>query len=327
LALTVRHVLILRALGLGDFLTGVPAYRALRSAYRDAMLTLAAPAYLEPLVSLTGAIDRLLPTNGLSELDPAQRPELAVNLHGRGPESIDVLLRTDAAKLITHRHPLRPKVAGPDWQDDLHEVQRWCRLLELGGIPADPDDLQLSPPALAPPLSGAIVVHPGAASPARRWPAERFAAVARQLGESGYPIVVTGTRAEKPIAEAVISSGDLPASSNLCGELDLCQLAASISSARLLISGDTGVAHLASAYGTPSVVLFGPTPPSQWGPPPDGPHTVLWRGSTGDPHADQPDAGLLRIAAAEVVLAARARLQLPAESAQSPRMTSSTARV
>jgi ADP-heptose:LPS heptosyltransferase len=327
LALTVRHVLILRALGLGDFLTGVPAYRALRSAYRDAMLTLAAPAYLEPLVSLTGAIDRLLPTDGLSELGPAQRPELAVNLHGRGPQSIDVLLRTDAAKLITHRHPLRPKVAGPAWQEDLHEVRRWCRLLELAGIPADPDDLQLSPPALAPPLSGAIVIHPGAASQARRWPAERFGAVAQQLGETGHPVVVTGTRAEKRIVEAVISSGDLPANNNLCGELDLGQLAASISSARLLISGDTGVAHLASAYGTPLVVLFGPTPPSQWGPPPHGPHTVLWRGSTGDPHADQPDAGLLRIAASEVVVAARARLQLSAESAQTRKMTSSTAPV
>jgi ADP-heptose:LPS heptosyltransferase len=310
----VRHVLILRALGLGDFLTGVPAYRALRSAYPDAMLTLAAPGYLEPLVSLTGAIDRLLPTDGLSELGPAQRPELAVNLHGRGPQSIDILLRTDAAKLITHRHPLRPKVAGPDWQEDLHEVRRWCRLLVLAGIPADPDDLQLPPPALTPPLSGAIVVHPGAAFPARRWPAERFGAVARQLGETGHPIVVTGTRAEKRIVEAVISSGDLPANSNLCGELDLGRLAASISSARLLISGDTGVAHLASAYGTPSVVLFGPTPPSQWGPPPHGPHTVLWRGSTGDPHADQPDAGLLSIAVPEVVRAARARLALPAES-------------
>jgi ADP-heptose:LPS heptosyltransferase len=326
LALTVRHVLILRALGLGDFLTGVPAYRALRWAYRDAVLTLAAPGYLEPLVALTGAIDRLLPTDGLSDLRPAQRPELAVNLHGRGPQSIDVLLRTDAEKLITHRHPLRSKAAGPDWQEDLHEVRRWCRLLELAGVPADPDDLQLSRPSLAPFVSGAIVVHPGAAFPARRWPAERFGAVARQLGESGHPIVVTGTRAEKPIAEVVISSGDLPASSNLCGELDLDQLAASISSARLLISGDTGVAHLASAYGTPSVVLFGPTPPSQWGPPSEGPHTVLWRGSTGDPHADQPDAGLLSIAVPEVVRAARARLQLPADSAQYRKMTSSAGR-
>ena len=111
-----RHVLILRALGLGDFLTGVPAYRGLRSAYPDAVLTLAAPAYLQPLLPLTGAVDRLLATESLGRLLPTEPgPDLAVNLHGRGPESIDDLRGSGATKLITHRHPLRPQVAGPDW--------------------------------------------------------------------------------------------------------------------------------------------------------------------------------------------------------------------
>jgi ADP-heptose:LPS heptosyltransferase len=307
----VRHVLILRALGLGDFLTGVPAYRGLRSTYPDATLTLAGPGYLEPLIPLTDAIDRLLPTDGLGQMGPVHdQPELAVNLHGRGPESIDVLVQTGAATLITHRHILRPHIAGPDWDEDLHEVRRWCRLLELAGVWADPHDLRLAEPDVPPPVPGAIVIHPGAASPARRWPAERFGGVARELTDTGHPIVVTGTRTESPAVEAVIRSGQLPATSNLCGQVDLPRLAALISSARLVISGDTGVAHLASAYGTPSILLFGPTPPSKWGPPHDGPHTVLWRGSTGDPHGDRSDPGLIEIEVAEVVRAARARLRL-----------------
>jgi ADP-heptose:LPS heptosyltransferase len=68
--------------------------------------------------------------------------------------------------------------------------------------------------------------------------------------------------------------------------------------------GDTGVAHLATALGTASVVLFGPTAPAAWGPPRDRPrHTVLWAGRTGDPHGSQPDPGLLEIETDDVVAA------------------------
>jgi len=315
----VRHVLILRALGLGDFLTGVPAYRALRSAYPDAVLTLAAPAYLQPLIGLTGALDRLHPTDGLGRLggvDP--RPDVAVNLHGSGPDSIDDLVASGARHLITHSHPLRRGVSGPDWTDDLHEVRRWCRLLRSHGIRADPRDLALSVPDVPPLVADAVVLHPGAAAPARRWPAERFGAVARRLAADGQQVLVTGTSDEASAAAIVVDTGGLPPKSNLCGELNIGELAALVANGRLVISGDTGVAHLASAYGTPSVLLFGPTPPSQWGPPADGPHTVLWHGSSGDPHGDQPDPGLLRIGVEDVMDAACRRLAQPATAAGRP---------
>ena len=54
------------------------------------------------------------------------------------------------------------------------------------------------------------------------------------------------------------------------------------------------------------MLLFGPTSPSRWGPPPDDRHVVLWKGSTGDPHGDEPDPGLLRITVDEVLEAAGA---------------------
>ena len=71
--------------------------------------------------------------------------------------------------------------------------------------------------------------------------------------------------------------------------------------ALLVVSGDTGVAHVASAYGTPSVVLFGPVSPARWGPPADPRHQVLWHGDgTGDPHGADLDPALQRITVDEV---------------------------
>jgi ADP-heptose:LPS heptosyltransferase len=84
--------------------------------------------------------------------------------------------------------------------------------------------------------------------------------------------------------------------------LFLLELAAPVAAARAVICPDTGVAHLATALGTPSVVLFGPVPPSEWGPPPDRPqHVALWAGRRGDPHAGEPDPGLLALTPGEVV--------------------------
>jgi ADP-heptose:LPS heptosyltransferase len=151
-------------------------------------------------------------------------------------------------------------------------------------------------------FDGATVVHPGASSPARCWPAERFACVARAERERGRRVVVTGTRAERDLCAAVAERAGLPREANLAGWTTLGQLAAIIARAGAVCTGDTGPAHLASGFGTPSVVLFGPTPPHLWGPPPDDPrHRAIWKGRRADPHAATPDSGLLEIGVEEVV--------------------------
>ena len=124
----VAVVLIYRALGLGDFLTGVPAFRALRRAFPEHRIVLAAPRALAPLAALTGAIDEVVDT---APLGPAPRgADVAVNLHGRGPQST-ALLREQrrAARLIAF---------GDGWRADEHEVHRWCRLLERARHPRRP---------------------------------------------------------------------------------------------------------------------------------------------------------------------------------------------
>ncbi len=312
------RALVLRALGVGDLLAGVPALRALRRALPGHETVLAAPEPLRPLVALTGAVDRLLPTG---ELEPVPwtgaAPDVAVDLHGCGPESHRLLLALEPRRLVGFGCA-RLQHDGPQWRDAEHERARWVRLVtesfDLPSVAGQSDDVRIEVPDEPPLCAGAVVVHPGAASASRRWPAERFAAVAAWLRDAtGSPVLVTGSAGERPVAEEVRRSAGLAASSVVAGATDLRTLAATVARARLVVSGDTGVAHLASAYGVPSVVLFGPTPPSSWGPPASGPHTVLWHGAAGrprgDPHGDVLDPTLARVSVDEVVAAAALRLR------------------
>ncbi|WP_117215095.1 glycosyltransferase family 9 protein [Allorhizocola rhizosphaerae] len=254
-------VLVLRALGIGDLATAVPALRGIRAAWPGQRLALAAPAWLAQLVPLIGAVDELAVTPGLTRSPLVTVPDVAVNLHGRGPQSHRLLARLRPKRTLGFNLP-----CGPKWRDDEHEVRRWCRMLEWYGIEADPSDLALHKPKSPPPVSGATVLHVGAKSPERRW--SRFAALAEALPPE-HRVVLTGNRAERAIADGADGL-------NLAGKLDLEQLAALICAARLVVSGDTGVAHLATAFGVPSVVLFGPMSPALWGPPPLPRHQVLW---------------------------------------------------
>ena len=301
-------ILALRALGLGDLLTAVPALRALR---RDCVghITLAAPAALAPLVERIGALDRLL-TVPASVTKPPVRlsvavsaPDLAVNLHGRGPESIACLRALGARRLWSY------EIAdGPGWVDDEHEVRRWCRLVRHYGCTPDPDDLWLAEPG---PRDGPVILHPGAASARRQWPPDRYIAVGRHCVARGYQVRVTAGRGERRLAQRV-AAGITGATATWGMELgDLADL---IWSSPLVVCADTGVAHLATAMQTPSVVLFGSQSPDRWGPPHLPRHRVLRRAPSDrgerPPLASTIDPALLRLRPADVIEAVDDLIQM-----------------
>ncbi|WP_432545960.1 glycosyltransferase family 9 protein [Kineococcus sp. SYSU DK004] len=291
-------ILALRALGLGDLLAGVPALRGLRRLHPEERLVLAAPRAVGEFLRVRGVVDEVLATSWLDPLPPVAAPDLAVDLHGRGPESRALLAATGPRELLgfaTDGHP-----DGPVWVRDEHEVLRWCRLVGAG----TPEDLRLGSGT----GTGPVVVHPGAASGSRRWPVERWARVVRALVPDS-PVVVTGTADEAHLGAALAAAG----ARDLCGTQSLEELARTVADARLVLSGDTGTAHLATAFGAPSVLLFGPTPPHWWGPAVDPHlHTVLWHGDpaaddyVGDPHADEVDPTLAEIGVEEVLAAVAA---------------------
>ncbi|MEU4981537.1 glycosyltransferase family 9 protein [Streptomyces sp. NPDC021969] len=296
------RVLVLRALGLGDLLAGVPALRALRRAYPGHELVLAAPAGLAPVAAATGAVDRVLPAAAPGRAVPrtldwtGPPPDVAVDLHGNGPPSHRLLARLRPRRLLAFAHPGTPEVDGPPWYAEEHERERWCRLLRAYGIDADPRDLRLPRPDAPSPAPGAVVLHPGAGAPARCWPVERYAAVAEALRARGRRVVVTGGADEADLVARLAKLADLPDTDVFGGGLPYDRLSALVADARAVVSGDTGIAHLAVAHATPSVTLFGPVPPSRWGPPPHPRHRALWHpGPDGDPHGRRTDPALLRI--------------------------------
>jgi ADP-heptose:LPS heptosyltransferase len=218
---------------------------------------------------------------------------------------------------------------GPRWLPDEHEVHRWCRLLSESGVPADPDDLDLDPPPLRsvrflfrpdaalPALPGThapVLIHPGAASPSRRWPPGRFAQVAATLSRAGRPVLITGDHVERPLARTIAKAAGLPPHAVVAGQTPPLALAELVARSALVVSGDTGIAHLATAYRRPSVVLFGPVPPHEWGPPPNRPwHAALWNakpGYRGDPHGSTLDPALATITADQVLAACDAVLDV-----------------
>lgn len=290
-------VLVLRALGLGDTITGLPALRLLRQQLPDARVVLAVARVWGELVLRAGLADDIVESSELAPLTGAPRePDLAIDLHGNGVPSLALLQPLQPGRIISY--------AGGDaqWRHDEHEVARWCRLLREA-LPAPDAECGTVAGALGEPPrtrmpAGRTVVHVGAKFASRRWPADRFAAVATELARAGHDVVVTGGPGEEAIAAQVADASGADRETAMTVD----EMLGLVGTARLLVSGDTGVAHVAAAYRTPSVTLFGPVSPVRWGPPQDPRHQVLWHGDdSGNPHGDEPDPALLRIDAGEVI--------------------------
>ena len=300
-------VLVLRALGLGDAVSGIAALRGVRRRWPDRELVLAAPAAIGRWLRDLALVDAWLPCDGLASplaWPRGARGHVAVNLHGRGPQSHRLLQATLPDALVAFSSKESGFASGPQWCEEEHEVRRWCRLVSSAGGPCGPDDLRLDRDD----DDGMVVVHPGAGSASRRWPAPRWANVARALVDAGEEVVVTGGPTERELCRQVAAAAG---ARDLAGRLTLPELAGLVARARLVLCGDTGVAHLATAYATRSVLLFGPTPPDRWGPAIDPQlHTVLWHGvpggsGPGDPHAASIDPLLADISVDEVLAAVR----------------------
>ncbi len=147
-----------------------------------------------------------------------------------------------------------------------------------------------------------VLLSPGAGWGAKRWPADRYGAVARQLAHAGYGVIINSGPAEEHLAREIIESSGGAAQMLV---LEMPELIAVTRRAALAIAGDTGPLHLACALGRPVVGIYGPTDPARNGPF-HCPNRVLRHPESVRDHArrSEPEAGLLTITPEAVTEAA-----------------------
>ncbi len=319
-------LLVLRHHGLGDLLTVQPALRGLRRSFPAHKLTVTCPSWLAPLAHYFGtadeiisettkgarsrtesdathhqAVDGSLLENAVAKVSDA---DIIVSLRTPGPELVDLVEVIKPRLFVSYRYSdLKETLSYPELDFSDHILLRWRRLLNTVGVSIRDEQLyaEMTPPQEQ---CGFTVIHPGAGSRARLWPVEKWAEVARHLDSLGHQIVFTGCASESDIVKEVRRKAGLPGSMDLAGKTGIMRLANIVSGARLVLSTDTGVSHLATTFRRPAVTLFGPVPPGWWGPPPGNPqHKTLWTGKTGDNYGDEPDSGLREISVASVLQA------------------------
>jgi heptosyltransferase-1 len=151
------------------------------------------------------------------------------------------------------------------------------------------------------------MIAPAAGWGAKQWPAERYGAVAAELGRAGLVTLVNAASAEDGLATAVVEASGGAASVAPC---TVTQLIALVRRAKLVIAGDTGPLHLAAALGRPVVGLFGPTDPARNGP--YGTRSVVLRHASSQrdhTRRAETEEGLMQITTDEVTAAALHLLQ------------------
>jgi ADP-heptose:LPS heptosyltransferase len=319
-----HNIVILRALQLGDMLCAVPALRALRTAYPAARITLVGlpwadafvqrfSTYLDDFIAFPG-------WPGFPEQEPhleripaflqrvqARQFDLALQMQGAGTISNPLIAlfgaRQTAGYYLPDQYQADERLFIP-YPHGESEIRVFLRLMEHLGFPAQGEALEF-PLFEEEQLSyerfqaehgfepGAYAcLHPGARFAGRRWPSEKFAATGDALAEQGLRVVLTGTAQEAALTHAVARRMRAPVL-DAAGKTDLGTLAILLQNARILISNDTGVSHMAAAFETPSVILFAASEIERWRPLNHALHRIV-------PNADQ--AGPEEVLAAAIPL-------------------------
>lgn len=256
-------LVVIKPGALGDTLLLAPALRALRAARPDlSVRIIGTPPYME-LLALLGVAD---------EFHSLERFDLYL------PKGRGAALVTGAVVLALVRHAPRPGEPDPLlargavqtlWRPSRPESGQGHAVLHLDGclrqlLPHDvalrQDAFEIHPQAMTSFPRPYVVLAPGAGSPAKRLPLQRFIAIAQQHATSGIrPVWIVGpAELEEGLTQR------LPQDHTCLQAPALTEAAHLLAGARAVWANDSGLAHLAALVGAPTTVFFGPTDPAIW---------------------------------------------------------------
>ena len=282
-----KRLLIVRMSALGDIVHALPVLAAIRDGRPGIEIDwLADRKYSGIFQFVDGLTQVVIGRPGLSNAVAAMRRrdyDVAIDLQGLLKSA--AMARLSGAKRVVgfDREGLREPAAGWFYSDTVsapagsHIIDKNLAVLpalEISRPATRRFPLVIPPSAVADDViraasaggcAGVALVNPGAAWPNKRWPAERFGAIARHISEQHRlaPVVLWGG-GEMPLADAVVAASQ--GAAVRAPETKIGDLLALSARASLMVSGDTGPLHIAAAVGTPIVGLYGPTWPERNGP-------------------------------------------------------------
>jgi ADP-heptose:LPS heptosyltransferase len=281
-------MLLIRPGGIGDAVLLAPAIHAIKERYPGSHITVLAERRNAGVFALIAGVDHLLCYDSPREFIQALRARYDVVIDTeqwhRFSAVVARLLRAPVKIGFKTNQRQRMFTDTVSYSHDDYEALSFLHLLEPLGI--DARSIMMEEPFLSVPDPDAcraarlleadyeqpfVALFPGASIPERRWGTDRFRRVAEMLAGSGIRTVVVGGHQDRQQGDLIVSGG---LGLNLAGSTSLPVTAAIIQKSTLLLSGDSGLLHIAVGLSIPTVALFGPGRAMKWAPQGDG-HCVI----------------------------------------------------